>query len=71
MSCDESLLDCWRGLNKALINMIVFVCLGRGAQEHVFSMIASHLPGLLSKGTLAWFRKQHKCPVISISSSMV
>lgn len=23
---DESLLDCWSGLNKALINMIVVVC---------------------------------------------
>lgn len=30
VSFDESLLDCWSGLDKALINMIVVVCFWRG-----------------------------------------
>lgn len=49
VSSDESLPDCWSGLNKALINMIVVVCFWRGTQEHVFSMIAAHLPKAVLK----------------------
>lgn len=69
---DESLLDCWSGLNKALINMIVVVCFWRGTQEHVFSMIAAHLPRMRSKGTLTWLRTTAQMPCnqrISVNST--
>lgn len=68
---DESLPDCWSGPNKALINMIVVICFWRGTQEHVFSMIAAHLPRMHSKGVLTWFRTTAQMPCnqcVSVSS---
>lgn len=71
VSFDESLLDCWSGLDKAIINMIAVVCCWRGTQEHVFSMIAAHLPRMCSKGALTRFRTTTQMPCnqrISVNS---
>lgn len=70
MPCDESLLDCWSGLNKALINMIVVVCfLKRHTRASVCrdwrSSAKSEAPKVHDGGS----GQQRKRPVINASES--
>lgn len=70
MPSDESLLDCWSGPNKALINMIVVVCfLKRHTRACVWRDCRSSAKNEAPKVHDGGSGLQRKRPVINASES--